>query len=341
MAKAVQLMDVTVREGSYVIHYQFTAGQVAEIAQAIDQAGIPYMEVGNGGGLGFFDTLDFKPQSTDIEQIRAAKKVVKKCKVGVLAGPESVTKKEHIDAVKKEIGFLRIAARIDNIEAAKSNVEYARSLNIPVFFQMMRASKRPRPDILKAAQCAQSFGATAVYVVDTNGFYLPTQVGEIIQCLKDNLNIPVGFHPHNNLMLAVANCLAAANAGADFLDASLLGIGRDAGNAQLEALVAVLQREGKLKNVDLKKLIAAAIQWVAPIMPQLQGSPPLQIATANQNVCLYPIELYQQIAREAGLDFFELLKKLGSYSESEPDMEKVLKDFGKDPKAILKKLGLV
>ncbi|MBI5299001.1 MAG: 4-hydroxy-2-oxovalerate aldolase [Deltaproteobacteria bacterium] len=340
--KPLQIMDVTVREGSYAIQYKFTARQVGEIALAIDTAGIPYMEVGNGGGLGVPDEYyrGIKPQSTDIEQLRTAKKNVKKCKIGLMANPSPFTKKEHIQAVKKEVDFLRIAARIDDIEAARENVETARTLEIPVFFQMMRSSKRSTKEIVKAAKKAESYGANAVYVVDTIGWFLPSQVREIILALKETVAIPIGFHAHNNLMLAVANSLAAVEAGVEYVDGSLLGFGRDAGNAQLEALVAVLQRTGHLKNVNLDKLLEAADQLIAPIMPETQGSPPLQIATAHANVCLYPIDIYQQIAHAAQIPLPDLIKKLGTYSESEPDIERVLKDLGKDPKEIFKKLGL-
>lgn len=334
-------MDVTVREGSCVIDFKFTAGQVAEIAQAIDEAGIPYMEVGNGGGLGVPDEYyrGLRPQSTDMEHLRAAKKVVKNCKIGLLASSDPVTKKQHIEAVKAEVDFLRIAARIDNIAGAKSNVEYARSLNIPVFFQMMRSSKRPLADIVAAAQQAESYGSNAVYLVDTIGWFLPDQVTNLIKALKEKIKIPIGFHAHNNLMCAVANSLAAVQAGADYVDGSLGGCGRDAGNAQLEALVAALQRNGRLLKINFDKLISACKKYIEPAMPP-QGSPPLQVASAAANVCLYPMESYQHVARAAEIDLLTLIKKLGEAEASEPDVERALKELGKDPQAIFKKLGL-
>ncbi|MDO8527247.1 MAG: hypothetical protein Q7T03_06135 [Deltaproteobacteria bacterium] len=328
MAKEVQLMDVTVREGSYVIQYRWSAKQVADIAKAIEEAGIPYMEVGNGGGLGITEYNGVKPQSSDVEQLRAARKTTQKLKLGLLANPEPFTTREHIKAVKKEVDFLRIAARIDNMEASKKNVEYARSLRIPVFFQMMRASKRSLKEIVKAAKLAESFGSSAVYVVDTIGNFLPSQVSDIVKALKDTIKIPIGFHAHNNLMLAVANSLAAVEAGVDYTDGSLFGFGRDAGNTQLEALVAVLKRKGQLKKINFDKLLEAASTLVAPMMPTAQGVDPAQVATAAANVCLYPMQAYRQIARDAKVDFLTLMRKLGEYPETEPDIQRALKELG-------------
>lgn len=335
-------MDVTVREGSYVIGYQWTASQVAEIAKAIDAAGIPYMEVGNGGGLGVSDDYyrGIRPQSTDIEQVRAAKKAVQKCQIGLLANPSPFTKPEHIEAVKGEVDFLRIAARIDAMEAAKGNVKAANRCGIPVFFQMMRSSKWPPKKIVKAAKLAASFEPQAVYLVDTNGYFLPDEVSQIISALKQTLKIAVGFHAHNNLGLAVANSLAAVQAGADFVDGSLLGLGRDSGNATLEALVAALQRKGLAKNIDFKKLITAAGQFVQPIIPSQAKLSPLMTAQGRANVCCYPMDLYLQIAHTAGVDFLDFLEVLGKDPATEPDIKKALRQMGKDPDKIFKKLGL-
>lgn len=342
MAKVVQLMDVTVREGSTVIGYQWSAGQVAEIAKAIDEAGIPYMEVGNGGGLGVSDDYyrGIQPQSTDIEQIRAAKKWVKRCQIGFMANPQPFTQPEHIEAVKGKVDFLRIAARIDDIEAAKGNVETANRCGIPVFFQMMRSSKFAPKEIVKAARQAASFGPQAVYLVDTNGYFLPDEVSAIIADLKKNLKTAVGFHAHNNLGLAVANSLAAVQAGADFVDASLLGLGRDSGNATLEALVAALQRKGQAKKIDFKKLITAAGQFIQPIIPSQAKLSPLMTAQGQANVCCYPIDFYLQIVHAAGVDFLDFLDVLGRDPATEPDTKKALRTMGKDADKIFKKLGL-
>jgi hypothetical protein len=79
-----------------------------------------------------------------------------------------------------------------------------------------------------------------------------------VKALRDGLSVPIGFHAHNNLGMAIANSVAAAEAGASILDGTARGFGAGAGNAQLEVLVAVLHRLGWETGIDLYKLLDAA-----------------------------------------------------------------------------------
>ena len=76
--------------------------------------------------------------------------------------------------------------------------------------------------------------------------------------LYNELNIPFGFHAHDNLGLATANSLTAANYGAKYIDACIRGFGAGAGNTQLEVLVAVLDKLGYETGIDLYKILDAA-----------------------------------------------------------------------------------
>jgi len=80
--------------------------------------------------------------------------------------------------------------------------------------------------------------------MDSAGSYFPSDVKEKIGAIVNKITIPVGFHAHNNLGLAIANSIAAVEAGALLLDGTIKGFGAGAGNAQLEVLVAVLGKMG-------------------------------------------------------------------------------------------------
>ena len=98
-------------------------------------------------------------------------------------------------------------------------------------------------------------GADCIYIVDSAGGMIPSQVTDYIKAVKSFYDIAVGFHGHNNLSMANANSLAAIEAGAEFVDATLGGIGRGAGNAQLESLIAVLQKSQLYDaKIDVLKL---------------------------------------------------------------------------------------
>ena len=107
-------------------------------------------------------------------------------------------------------------------------------------------------------------------MTDSAGALLPHEVTARISALKDALQCEVGFHAHNNLSMAMANTVAAVEAGATFIDGSLRALGAGAGNTQTEVMVAVLEKLGYKPGVNLYEIIDVANEVIAPIMQQPQ-----------------------------------------------------------------------
>ncbi len=94
----------------------------------------------------------------------------------------------------------------------------------------------PTKTLVEQAKLFESYGAEVVYVVDSAGALLPFEVTEKITALRNELSIDVGFHGHNNLSMAMANTIAAVEAGATYIDGSLRALGAGSGNTQTEVL---------------------------------------------------------------------------------------------------------
>ncbi len=344
MTKEVQILDVTIRDGSYAIDYKYKPAQVAEISAALDKAGIQMIEVSHGCGLGARENLGIAAAASDREYVEAAKQAVKQAKVGVIAGPDVVTKKRDIDSVAKHVDFIRFAANCDNVRAVEPNLAYAKKLNIDCFFQMMRASRLDPKKFLEAAATVEKMGASTVYVVDTAGHFMPNEVKKLISQMKERLSVKVGFHGHNNLGLAVANTVAAIEAGADAVDASLRGMGRASGNAQLEALVSLMKRMGLAKGIDLDLLLQAAEKFIEPVMPAQKGISRMDITTGDANIDLYPMSLFELLAKDSGAGFTDFIRRLAAHKDmTEVDFRQVaetIRHFGGDPERIFKKYGI-
>jgi hypothetical protein len=143
--------------------------------------------------------------------------------------------------------------------------------------------------------------------------------------------------------MAVANTMAAVWAGASSIDASLRGIGRAAGNAQLEAVVALLKRAGYAGEIDLDRLLAAGEDVVAKLMPPAKGLGMIDLLTADANIDLYPLPLYERIAAEAGIPLEVLIRTLGAHAvavEIGPDeVKEALRALNVDPEAVFAALG--
>jgi 4-hydroxy 2-oxovalerate aldolase len=102
------------------------------------------------------------------------------------------------------------------------------------------------------------YGAEGIIIMDSAGAYLPNDVHEKISALVNRLKVPVGFHAHNNLGLAIANSITAVESGARILDGTAKGFGAGAGNAQIEVLVAVLEKMDYVTGIDLYKILDAS-----------------------------------------------------------------------------------
>lgn len=334
----LQLLDVTIRDGSYVVDFQYTPSQVARIIEALDRAGIPYAEIGHGMGLGA-SKIGFMAAASDEVYVKVARKCAKQIKLGVLLGAPPATRPEDIETIRKDIDFVRVAANADDIRPVLPFVRLARRLKLEVFFQMMRSSRMSEEKLLTQMQRVEDAGAHVVYVVDTGGFYVPEQVASIVSHSKQKLSIGVGFHGHNNLGLAMANALAAVDAGADFVDASLRGMGRGAGNTQMEALVVLLQRRGLARKVRLDVLLKAAERFVDPLMPPYRGVKSEDVVTAASHIDLYPISYYEKLSEQLGISFPQLVRRLGKTSTSAEiglsDITTTIRSFGGDPRRLL------
>ena len=113
-------------------------------------------------------------------------------------------------------------------------------------------------EIVEEARKMQSYGAQGVILMDSAGASTPELVKRTIAELREHLYILIGFHPHNNLALAVWNAYIAVQEGAEIIDGTIRGFGAGAGNVQLEALAALLQKEGYELGVNLYAMMDAS-----------------------------------------------------------------------------------
>jgi 4-hydroxy 2-oxovalerate aldolase len=138
--------------------------------------------------------------------------------------------------------------------------------------------------LLEEAKKMESYGAEAIIIMDSAGAYFPNDVTERISTLVDGLAIPVGFHGHNNLGMAVINSVVAVNAGASIIDGTIRGFGAGAGNTQLEVLVAVFERLGFETGIDLYKILDAADVAEKVFNPVAPSISPLSIVSGLAGV---------------------------------------------------------
>ncbi|MEI4827916.1 4-hydroxy-2-oxovalerate aldolase [Bacillus sp. FJAT-53711] len=265
--KPVKITEVCLRDGSHVMRHQFTEEQVRTVTRALDQAGMHYIEVSHGDGLGG-STLQYgKSLVNEMKLIEAAVEECQQATVAVLLLPGIGTVHELKQARQLGAGLVRVATHVTEADVSAQHIQFARELEMEVCGFLMMAHSAPVQKLVEQAKLMESYGAQAVYVTDSAGALLPNEVRERIRALRQSLNIEIGFHGHNNLSLAVANTVAAIEEGATRIDGSVRCLGAGAGNAQTEVLLSVLQRMGMDVGIDLYKMIDLAEDVVGPMLP--------------------------------------------------------------------------
>ncbi|MFS1524189.1 4-hydroxy-2-oxovalerate aldolase [Microbulbifer sp. 2304DJ12-6] len=262
---SITIYDPTLRDGNHAISHGLSLEDIASYCQAIDDCGIGVIEVGHGNGLGASTLqLGFASHS-DRTLLEKARDNISKSLLGVHMIPGFAKISDIKVAIDIGVDVLRIAAHCTEADLTEKYIEFAREQDKPPHGVLMMTHMAPAEQLLEEALKLQSYGAMAIVLMDSAGNYVEKDVTEKVGLLVKNLDVPVGFHAHNNLGMAVANSLAAVQAGATIVDGTLCGFGAGAGNTQLEAMCAVLSRYNYETGVDLFKLCDA--------IENLQGLP--------------------------------------------------------------------
>ncbi len=261
------IMEVTLRDGSYVIDFQFTANDTATLVSALESAGFRWIEIGHGLGLNASDKGVRRAAASDEAHLEAAAQAAKQAKWGAFFIP-GIGRAADIDlAAQYGMDFIRVGTNVTESNRARPFIEHAKEKGLFVCYNAMKSYAVSPAEFAQMAQEAQSWGADMVYIVDSAGTMLPENVAAFIAAIQDVCDVPIGFHGHDNLSMGMANTLQAIESGAAVVDSSLRGMGRSAGNVITEALLAILQRRGILRDIDLKATMDISAGLIAPLVP--------------------------------------------------------------------------
>jgi 4-hydroxy 2-oxovalerate aldolase len=306
-----RITDTTLRDGSHAFRHQFTREQVRAVVAALDQAGVPVIEVTHGDGLAGSSLQYGFSRVPDLDLVEEAASTARRARIAILLIPGIGTRHELREAVRRGAMVARIATQCTEADISEQHFGLAKELGMEAVGLLMMAHMIPPERLAEQALLMESYGADCVYVTDSAGAMLPWQAAAAVRALKEALRIQVGFHAHNNLGVAIGNCLAALEAGADQLDGSLRGCGAGAGNAATEVLAAVLDKAGLNPGLDVFQLMDAAEFVLAPMMP-FQPMPDRDAVTIGYAGTYSTFLLHaRRIGERLGIDPREILVELG------------------------------
>lgn len=304
--------DVTLRDGSHANQHSFDAKFCESYIQTAYSAGIRYLEIGHGNGLGgsslHIGLLQDLSLWDSIAEIRSKSPDLS---LGVHVIPGLATFEDMDVAESAGVKVFRIASHCSEADTTETYIEYAASQGHEVWGLLMMAHMINPDHLAREAKKMESYGASRIVFLDSAGALTPKMVKDIVMEMRSVLEIPVGFHAHNNLHAAVANSLAALQSGCTSIDACASGYGAGAGNLSLEALVSILEKDGIETGLNLNELISLARMVESTFGTTLPKVDSISTATGFHGVFSGFKFKILDAAEAYGIPPMEIIKQLG------------------------------
>ena len=280
----IRVVDATIRDGGLCNNFRFDDKFIKDLYQANVKAGVDYMEFGYKASKEIFNEDDFGKwkfcNDSDIRKIVGDNKTG--LKIAVMADVGRTDFQQDIIPKKDSpIDLVRIATYINTIPAAVEMIENCAKKGYETTINIMAVSKANTDDIKTALDILGQSPVNAFYIVDSYGALYPEQSRKLanLYCeYADKYGKSVGIHAHNNQQLAFANTIEAMTQGVSYLDATVDGMGRGAGNCVLELLLGFLKNPKykvapilKIIEEHTEKLKAEGVKWGYDIPYMLTG----------------------------------------------------------------------
>lgn len=232
------IIESTLREGEQFVGANFTPQQKVEIAQALDEFGVEYIELTSpyASPQSFRDCrriADLKLRCKVLTHVRCR---IDDAKLAMDTGVDGIDILFGTSSLLREFSHGKSIPQI--IEAAVDVVSYVKGQGLEVRFSSEDSFRSEEEDLLAVYRVVDELGVDRVGIADTVGIATPLEVYHLVRRLQDSIKADIEFHGHNDTGCAIANSVSALQAGATHIDTSVLGIGERVGITSLGGFIA-------------------------------------------------------------------------------------------------------
>ena len=243
----IKVLDATIRDGGLCNNFEFTDEFVSELYKMNIKSGVDYMEFAYKASKNMFSKSSFgKWKFCDEEDIRA---IVgdnhSDMKIAVMADVGRCDyKTDFLPKSESVIDMVRVACYIHQIPAAIEMIEHFHTLGYETTCNIMAISQANLDQLKQALEMLSTTNVDVIYLVDSYGSLYPENASEFAKIYLEAVeqtDKKIGFHAHNNQNLAFANTIETLSYGVSYLDVTVQGMGRGAGNCAMELLLGFLK----------------------------------------------------------------------------------------------------
>jgi len=243
--KEIKVTDCTLRDGGLINKWQFSHELVRKVFLAVNQSGVDYMELGYRASRKMFDPKEYGPWrfTTDEDVRKIIQDTPLNMKLGVMVDIGRVEEDDIAPCEESPLDFIRVATYLKDVDKAIALANHVDAKGYESFINIMAISTANEFELSQALQQIDAeSNVTTVNIVDSFGALYSETVHNLVRIFRENLkNKQTGIHAHNNQQLGFANTIEAIRKGVNYLDATVSGIGRGAGNCPLELLLGFLK----------------------------------------------------------------------------------------------------
>jgi 2-isopropylmalate synthase len=317
MPNRIKIFDTTLRDGEQTPGVNLNIQEKLEIAKQLEKLGVDVIEAGFAiASPGDFEAV--KAVSENIKNVTIAS-LCRAVEKDIDRAWEAVQKAQspriHTFIATSDI-HLKYKLKMTEeevLERAVAMVKYAKKYCSDVEFSAEDASRTRVDFLIKIVEEVIKAGATVVNIPDTVGYTTPTEYGNLIKTIKENVSnidkADISVHCHNDLGLAVANSLAAVLNGATQVECTINGLGERAGNASVEELIMGIDTRKDFYKIE-HKIDTTQIYRSSKLVSSLTGiavQPNKAIVGANA------------FAHESGIHQHGVLSEKSTYEIMRPE----------------------
>jgi len=284
----LKVMDCTIRDGGLMNDSQFTDDEVKAVYEACVESGIDYMEIGYKNSPERFPKERYGPwRHSDEEDIRrvlgdhSAETTGLKLAAMADAGGKSDWEHQIIPAKDSALDMIRVACYVHQISEAADMIRHSHEMGYETSLNIMAISIVQDAEIDQVLEIAAELPLSAVVVVDSFGNLYREQIDHLVKkyaAAVTGKGVEVGIHAHNNQQLAFANTIEAIILGCNRVDATLLGLGRGAGNCPMELLLGFLRNP----KFDLRPILQVIQETILPMREKFDWGPSIPYHITGQ-----------------------------------------------------------